>query len=145
MAKSNTPFDTDITKMMGGFQMPMIDMQQIITISQKNIEAMTAANQIAVEGMQAMMRRQAEIVKESIEEASSLVSEITAAGTPEDKMVRQVELIKQAYEQALSNARELAELAAKSNEEAAEIITGRVAGSLDEIKAVAKKGAKKAA
>jgi phasin family protein len=145
MAKTNTPFETDITKMMAGFQLPVIDVQQWMTISQKNIEAMTAANQVAVEGMQAMMRRQAEIVKESIEEASSLVTEITAAGTPEDKMVRQVELLKQAYEQALSNAKELAELAAKSNEEAAEIITGRVAGSLDEIKAVAKKGAKKAA
>lgn len=145
MAKTNTPFDTDITKIMSGFQLPMIDVQQIMTISQKNIEAMTAANQVAVEGMQALVRRQAEIVKESIEEVSSLVTEITAAGTPEDKMIRQVELIKQAYEQAISNAREIAELAAKSNEEAAEIITGRVAGSLDEIKAVAKKSGKKVA
>lgn len=144
MAK-NTPFDMDITKLMSDFKMPMIDVQQIMTISRKNIEAMTAANQLAAEGIQAIMRRQAEIVQESLKEANSLVSEIAAAGTPEDKIVRQVELVKQAYEHALSNTKELAELAAKSNEEAIEVIAARVSDTLDEIKAVTKKTTKKAA
>lgn len=146
MAK-NTPFDMDITKIMADFRMPMVDMQSIMTISRKNIEAMTAANQLAVEGMQAMMKRQAEIVQNSIKEANSLVSEMAAAGTPEEKIVRQVELVKQAYESALSNTRELAEIAAKSNGEAMEVISGRVSDTLDEIKAVTRKAtsSKKAA
>lgn len=145
MAK-NTPFDMDITKMMADFKMPMLDMQQIMTISRKNIEAMTAANQLAVEGMQAVMKRQAEIVQSSLKEANTLVSEMTAAGTPEDKIVRQVELVKNAYENAISNTKELAEIAAKSNGEAIEVISERVSDSLDEIKAVTKKAtAKKAA
>ncbi len=144
MAK-NTPFDMDITKLMADFKMPMIDVQQIMTISRKNIEAMTAANQLAAEGIQAIMKRQAEIVQESLKEANSLVTEITAAGTPEDKIIRQVELVKQAYENAISNTKELAEIAAKSNEEAIEVIAGRVSDSLDEIKAVTKKTGKKAA
>jgi len=144
MAKSNIPFQADITKIMGGFQFPMVDMQQIIAISQKNIEALTAANQVAVEGAQAFVRRQAEIAREAVEEVSSLVGEITAAGTPEDKLARQIELMKQAYEQALTNAKELTELAAKSSEEAAGMIADRVSSSLDEIKAVTKKGKKAA-
>lgn len=144
MAK-NTPFDMDITKMMADFKLPMVDMQQWMTISRKNIEAMSAANQLAVEGMQAMIKRQAEIVQESIKDANSLVSEITAAGTPEDKILRQVELVKSAYENALSNTKELAEIAAKSNEEAIEVISGRVSDSLDEIKAVTKKATGKKA
>ena len=144
MAK-NTPFDMDITKLMADFKLPLIDVQQIMAISRKNIEAVTAANQLAVEGIQAVLKRQAEIVQESIKEANSIVSEITAAGTPEDKIIRQVELVKQAYEHAISNTKELAELAAKSNEEAIEVISGRVTDSLDEIKAVTKKTGKKAA
>lgn len=144
MAK-NTPFEMDITKIMTDYKLPMIDMQQIITISRKNIEAMTAANQLAVEGIQACLKRQAEIVQESIKEANSIVSEITAAGTPEDKIIRQVELMKSAYESAISSTRELAEIATKSNEEAAEIISCRVCDTLDEIKSVAKKATGKKA
>lgn len=144
MAK-NTPFDIDITKMMADFKLPLVDMQQWITISRKNIEAVSAANQLAVEGIQAVIKRQAEIVQESIKEANSLVSEITAAGTPEDKILRQVELVKSAYETAISNTKELAEIAAKSNEEAIEVISGRVSDSLDEIKAVTKKATGKKA
>ncbi len=144
MAK-NTPFDMDITKMMADFKMPMVDMQQWMTISRKNIEAVSAANQLAVEGIQALIKRQAEIVQASIKDANSIVSEITAAGTPEDKILRQVELVKSAYENVISNTKELAEIAAKSNEEAIEVISGRVSDSLDEIKAVTKKATGKKA
>lgn len=145
MVKNTGPFDVDFTKMVGEFKLPLVDMDQMMAIQRKNIEAFTAANQLTVEGLQALMRRQAEIVKSSVEEAGSIVSELVAAGTPEDKMVRQVELMKSAYEHAMSNAKELAELASKSNGEAAEIIAARITDSLDEIKSVAKKGSRKAA
>lgn len=145
MAKTNMPFEMDMTKMMSGLKLPMVDMQQIMAISQKNIEAMTAANQVAAEGWQTLWRRNTEIASTAMEEASSLMSELTAAGTPEDKLARQIELVKSAYEKAMANAKELTELAAKSNEEAAELIAERVSGSLEEIKAVTKKAGKKAA
>jgi phasin family protein len=145
MAKTNMPFEMDMTKMMSGFKLPMVEMQQIMAISQKNIEAMTAANQVAAEGWQTLWRRNTEIASTAMEEASSLMNELTAAGTPEDKLARQIELVKSAYEKAMANAKELSELAAKSNEEAAELIAERVSDSLEEIKAVTKKVAKKAA
>jgi phasin family protein len=149
MAKNTGLFDVDFSKIASEFKlplkMPLVDVEQLMAIQRKNIEAFTAANQLTVEGVQALLRRQAEIVKETVEEAGSMVSELVAAGTPEDKMVRQVELLKSAYEHAISNAKELAELASKSNGEAAEIIAGRITDSLDEIKGVAKKTARKAA
>lgn len=144
MAK-NTPFNMDITKIMSDFKMPMVDVQQIMAISRKNIEAMTAANQLAAEGVQAVLKRQAEIVQERLKEANTLVTELAAAGTPEDKILRQVDLVKQAYENAISNTKELAEIAAKSSGEAIEIISERISDSLDEIKSVAKKGSSKKA
>jgi phasin family protein len=145
MTKSNPAFNTDITKMMAGFKLPMVDMREWMTISQKNIEAMTSANQVAAEGFQTLWRRQSEIAQRAMEEASSLMSELTAAGTPEDKLARQIELVKSAYETAMANAKELTELAAKSNEEATEVLAERVSDSLEEIKAVTKKATKKAA
>lgn len=145
MTKSNPAFDTDISKMMASFKLPMVDMREWMTISQKNIEAMTSANQVAAEGFQTLWRRQSEIAQRAMEEATSLMTELTAAGTPEDKLARQIELVKNAYETALANAKELSELAAKSNEEATEVLAERVSDSLEEIKAVTKKATKKAA
>ena len=52
---------------------------------------------------------------------------------------KQADLVKLAFEKALSNARELAELVAKSNSEAAEVINKRVSESLEEVKAVVTK------
>ena len=86
-----------------------------------------------------MLRRQAEIIRQSIEEASSLVGDLTSVGAPEEKAAKQAELVKTAFEKALANMKELSELVAKSNTEAAEILTKRVSESLDEVKsAIAK-------
>ena len=143
MAKqsSGNPFlDFDISKALGDFKVPGLDVDAILASQRKNIEAVTAANQLAIEGLQAVLRRQAEILRASVEESSNYVNQVVAAGTPEEKAAKQAELAKAAFEKALANARELAELVAKSNSEAAEILSKRVSESLDEVKAaIAKK------
>jgi len=137
MAKqsSGNPFlEFDISKTLSDFKVPGMDVEAMMAAQRKNIEAITAANQLAMEGMQAVIRRQAEILRASMEEASGYVNQVIAAGTPEEKAAKQAELMKAAFEKALSNARELAELLAKSNSEAAEVISKRVSESLDELK-----------
>ncbi|AWK87095.1 phasin family protein [Azospirillum thermophilum] len=136
MATSNgNPFlDFDITKIIGDFKMPGVDVEALIASQRRNIEAVTAANQLAFEGLQAAARRQAEILRSSLEEASGYVNQVVAAGTPEEKAARQTELVKAAFEKAIANAREVSELLAKSNTEAAEILSKRVSESLDELK-----------
>ena len=94
---------------------------------------------VALEGFQAVVRRQSEIVRQTMEQTSSMMTELMAAGSPEDKVAKQADLVKLAFEKALSNARELAELVAKSNSEAAEVINKRVSESLEEVKAVVTK------
>ncbi len=68
MTKPNNPFgDFDFTKMMdpskmmGDFKMSGVDMEKVVSSQRKNLEALTAANQLAIEGMQAIAKRQAEI------------------------------------------------------------------------------------
>jgi phasin family protein len=141
MAKINPFFDvdvskfTDVSKLISEFKLPGVDVESALASQQKNIQALTAANQLAFEGFQAVARRQSEILRQSIEQTTAIVTELLAAGSPEDKVAKQAELVKSAFEKALANTRELAELVTKSNSEAADVINKRVSESLEELKA----------
>ncbi|CAK0753565.1 Phasin family protein [uncultured Gammaproteobacteria bacterium] len=137
-------FEMDVSKMMSEFKIPGVDVDAIMASQRRNIEAVTAANQLAIEGMQAVVRRQAEILRQTMEETGSMMTEMMSVGSPEVKVTKQAELVKTAFEKALSNMKELAEMVAKSNTEAANVISKRVSESLGELKgsmanAVAKK------
>ena len=145
MAKINPFFDvdvskfTDVSKLISEFKLPGVDVESALASQQKNIQALTAANQLAFEGFQAVARRQSEILRQSIEQTTAIVTELLAAGSPEDKVAKQTELVKSAFEKALANTRELAELVTKSNSEAADVINKRVSESLEELKAAVAK------
>ena len=154
MAKATNPmFDTesfkvpDFAKFYGDFNKAAADFGKLfvngktsfdfeaaIASQRKNVEAFTAANRIAVEGTQAVLRRQAELVREAIEELSSVSKEFTAAGSPEDKFLKQTELAKTAFETAIANVRELSGLVQKASDEAVSVISKRVVDNFDEVK-----------
>jgi len=154
MAKATNPlFDTegfnvpDFAKFYGDFNKAAADFGKLfvngktpfdfeaaIASQRKNVEAFTAANRIAVEGTQAVLRRQAELMREAIEELSSVSKEFTAAGSAEDKLVKQTELAKVAFESAIANIRELTSLAQKAGDEAVSVISKRVVDNFDEVK-----------
>ena len=124
----------DPSKLMNEFKMPGVNMEQVVASQRRNLEALTAANQLAMQGFQAVTRRQAEILKQTLEQTSVAMREVMAAGSPEDKAARQTELAKEAFERAIANMRELAEMVSKAQTEANEVITKRVTESLDEMK-----------
>ena len=66
----------------------------MIAAQRKNIEAITAANQVAFEGVQSIAKRQIEIARKATEELSQVAKELTAVGSPEDKIARQAALAK---------------------------------------------------
>lgn len=123
-----------MTKMMPDFKLPTFDFTAVLASQRKNFEALTAANQLALEGMQAVFRRQSELVRESLEESSKLVSDFLAVGTPEEKVVKNVDLMKGAFEKTLSNVKEVTTLISKSQTEASDVITGRVKEGIEEVK-----------
>ena len=136
-------FEMDVSKVLAEFKLPGVDVDAILASQRKNIEAVTAANQLAIEGMQAVVRRQAEILRTTLEETGTILTEVLGAGSPEDNAAKQAELVKSAFENALSNMKELAELVAKSNTEAANVISKRVSDGLDELKTALAKASKK--
>ena len=134
----NSFFDMDVSKAFAGFNLPAVDAESMMATQRKNLEAFTQANQLAVEGVQAVTRRQVEIAREAFEGASAALREFTQPSAPEDRIAKHAELAKQAFEKGLANARELTELFAKANSEAFDVITKRFSESLDEIRAQAK-------
>jgi phasin family protein len=136
--KNNPFFDFDISKMMSDFKIPGVSSEDLMESQRKHIEAATAANQVAIECIQAVTRRQAEIVRQSLQEVAKVAREAWDPANPEKAALRQTEFAKQAFERAISNAREIAEMVAKSNREAFDIVNKRVAENLDEVREVLK-------
>lgn len=139
MVNGNNFFD--LTKVMADFRVPTLDVDAMVASQRKTIEALTQANQVAVEGVQAVARRQVEMARQTIEDLTGLFREIAQPGTPEEKLAKQAEAAKNALEKGVANARELAELVAKANTEAFNVLNKRVAEGLDEVRDYAKKRA----
>jgi phasin family protein len=134
-------FDTDMSKLMAGFRLPGIDTDSLVATQRRNFEALTAANQLAVEGLQTIARRQAEIIRAGIEEATALLRDLSRNQTTEERMARQTEAAKQALDKALVNARELSELVARASNEAYDVINRRLGEQLDEVRALVTRAA----
>ena len=129
----------EFSNMLKQYKLPGVDVDSIVAGQKKNLEALTSANRVAIEGLQAVVKRQAEILQETMNEASKAVDALSKAGSPPEVAAKQAELAKDAFERALSNMRELAELVTKANQDATSTINARISASLDEMKEVALK------
>ena len=65
----------DVTKMLGDVKIPVFDMEAIIAAQRKNIEALNAASQVAVQDMQALAQQQAEILSHATNEVEQLIAD----------------------------------------------------------------------
>jgi phasin family protein len=140
----NSPFpkslaEFDVTKIISEFKLPGVDVDSIVATQRKNIEALTKANQLAIEGIQAVGRRQTEILRGGFAEASQLFRDIMQNGTPEERVAKQSEAAKHTIEKAIANARELAEIVAKAQSEAFEVLNKRWSEGFDEVSGLVKK------
>ena len=126
-----TPF-FDFTKLMRQFRLPGVDFAALVDRERKNIEALAEANRIAFEGWQRLVRRQAEILQETMKK-------VVADAGQEDAMKKRADLAKEGFEEALANMRELAEMATKSQKEAFEVVRKRIEENVEGIRNFGKK------
>ena len=119
------------------------DIDGVVAAQKKNFEVLTAANQVAFEGVKAVAQRQAEIARKAVEDFSKVAKELAEPTSAEEKLVKQAEITKAGFEQAVSNLREITDLVQKSGEEVADLIQGRFVAQIDEVKAAIAKAAKK--
>ena len=125
----------EMTKMLGQYKLPGVDMDSLVASQKKNVEAVVAANRTAVEGMQSVMRRQAEILQETMAEMSKAFQSLgKSAGSPQEFVAAQADIAKKVFEKSFTSMRELAEMVAKSQNEATQHINARITATLDELK-----------
>src|SRR5688500_7859872 len=117
----------EMFKIFGDFKTPAFDFNSLFEVQRRNIEALTAANQVVAEGAQAIARRQAEVLRSNVDQVLKASKDIVAGGTPELSVEKQANLSKALFEKSLSNAREVSEMISKSSFEAFDLLNKRAA------------------
>ena len=133
----------DMMKMFSEFRLPpFADLEGLAQAQRRNLEALSAANRVALEGAQAVARRHMEIVQSAMTEMTEAMRGMTGTENPQDRAARQAEMLKSGYEKAVTNISEIADLIQKSNTEALGLLNRRFAEAMDEIKQMAAKAGK---
>lgn len=133
------PFDAaDMTKqyqaLFSSFTMPNIDMTGLMEAQNKNLQALTSANRAVLEGTQALMQRQAEMVRQMVEEASEAAKSMGGTADPKEAAEKQIKLIEGSFSEALANFAEISEMVKKTQDEATQLVTTRFNESLSELR-----------
>ena len=130
MATDSNPFG-DVTRMLEQFKMPGIDMTAIVEARRKDVEALVEANKAAYESMQAMARKQAEMMTQAMQ-----VMQEASKGALSGKAdpAAQTEVVRAAFEKTVADMKELAEMARRSQADAMASITSRATEHMEEIK-----------
>lgn len=122
----------DFSKVWADMKMPEFDVDALIAVQQKNIEAMNMANKAAVDGWQAFAKKQVELWQAAVEDTGALAQDVAAAKEPADKIAKQAAFAKSSIEAGISNAREAQELAAKATNKTVDIVSKRWVESVEE-------------
>ncbi len=134
MANPTNPFG-DVTKMMEQFKMPGIDMTAIVQAQRKGIESLVEANKAAFESMQALAKRQTEMMTEAMQDMQNAAKNGVGGMTDPTK---QAELVRKGFEKTLAGMKELAEMARQAQSEAVARITQSASDGVQNIKAMGK-------
>jgi phasin family protein len=134
MANQMNPFG-DVTKMMEQFKMPGIDMTAIVQAQRKGIESLVEANTAAYESMQALAKKQAEMMTEAMQDMQNAAKNGVGGMTDPTK---QAELVRKGFEKTLAGMKELAEMARQAQSDAVARITQGATDGVQNIKALAK-------
>lgn len=125
---------TDMMRMLADFRMPMMpDLEALASAQRRNLEALSQANRVALEGAQAIARRHMEILQQGMGELTQSMQAL-ATQDPQSSAGKQAELMKASYEKAVANMKELADLIQKSSEEALSVLNKRFAEAMDEVR-----------
>ena len=136
------PFDFDMTKVFADFRFRPFDVEAVWAAQRRNLEALSQANQAAVEGVQALAKRQIELTRETFEGFSTLLSTWAQPTSTEERIAKNTEYAKQMLEKGVSHSREIATIATKAGTEATKILQKRATEGFDEIRAFTSQAAK---
>ncbi len=133
----STKLMEQLVKAFGQQPLPGVDTAAILETILKNMAALGAANRHIYANAEAIMLRQGQILRQALEEASSAVSALADATSPQDLAAKQADLLRRVLLRALDDMRQEAKTTLKSSNEAfAEAFTtinSRVINNMREI------------
>lgn len=149
MSKNNnfTDFFTsgDFSKALEQYQSMSFDMKSLMDTQKKNMEALSKAQQLTIENLQAIAQKQSELVSQMVEDNSAFAKDIMTEGSPEEKIAKNAKLFKSMYERSVKNMKEISSMITKTNDDATDLINKRVTATMSEIESSLGKTQKKAA
>ncbi|MCU0839917.1 MAG: TIGR01841 family phasin [Rhodospirillales bacterium] len=123
-----------------GKTMPQLDVSGLFSAQKGMMEAVVAANQTLMEGLMALMKRQSEMMQETVQQVAQSAQTVgQLANSPHDLMAQQAETAQQTISQSIANARELADMATKSYRDALDRVHSQISAQLAELKDAALK------
>ena len=113
----------------------------IASARRKDLAALMRANKKSYEGLQSTVKRQTEMLRESITQWQSTVKAMPGSD-PKEAIGKLDELGRASFKRALDDIRELADMAAKSQAEAFEIVRERIHDNVEEVRQLLNKSGK---
>jgi len=104
----------------------------VIENGRKDLEALLKANEKSCQGLQAVVQRQTEMMRDSIAHWQSAMQQAAPGKDMGAQLAKLDEVGKASFQQALNDIRELAELAARSQAEAFEIVRQRISDNVEQ-------------
>jgi phasin family protein len=124
--------------------LPKVDVDKLVDMQLKNIDALGRSAQVAGEGAKALADKQREIIEAAFKETSAMVSDFRPTGDPKAILAKQQDYAKRAFELTMQNTRDIAELTKKTTTDATAIIQDRLRASLTELRdSVSRAGSEK--
>ena len=148
MAKTQTNPFAEAFKAFGDFnslgKLPTLDAKKLFSVQRRNVEALSAANQLATQSVQELTRYQARALQEATQESLRLAKEVfSTGGNPETASAKGTEFAKSLAENSIANLRESSEIASKASAELFDLLNKRAAETMSELAEVTKSDAKK--
>ena len=114
--------------------LPKVDVDKLVDMNLKNIDALGRSAQVAGEGAKALAEKQREIVETAFRETSAMVRDFKPSGNPQEILAKQSEYARKAFEITIQNTKDIAELTKKTSTDATSILRDRLRDSLAELR-----------
>ncbi len=114
--------------------LPKVDVDKLVDMNLKNIDALGRSAQAAGEGAKALAEKQREIVETAFRETSAMVRDFKPSGNPQEILAKQSEYARKAFEITMQNTKDIAELTKKTSTDATAILRDRLRDSLAELR-----------
>jgi len=105
---------------------------KLLDSGRKDLQALMQANEKSYQGLQAVVQRQTEMIKAAIGEWQTAAKEMPGKD-PKANLAKLDELGRQSFQRAVDDIKELANLAAKSQADAFDVVRQRIQANVDEV------------